>query len=85
MIAALWRGTSQRYPSTTAAACAAAIEARRAARAERCAIAGADVRIILNPIDQNPCAHWRKPMDMMRQGCSMSRFQAAQQWSTRSS
>jgi N-6 DNA methylase len=21
-----------------------------------------------SPIDQNPCAHWRKPMDMMRQG-----------------
>ena len=20
------------------------------------------------PIDQNPCAHWRSPMDMMRQG-----------------
>ena len=24
--------------------------------------------LIPNPIDQNPCAHWRKPMDMMRQG-----------------
>ena len=21
-----------------------------------------------SPIDQNPCAHWRNPMDMMRQG-----------------
>ena len=20
------------------------------------------------PIDQNPCAHWRSPMDMMHQG-----------------
>src|SRR5262249_5180755 len=25
-------------------------------------------RIIPNPIDQNPWAHWRSPMDMMRQG-----------------
>jgi hypothetical protein len=24
--------------------------------------------IITNPIDQNPWAHWRSPMDMMRQG-----------------
>ena len=24
--------------------------------------------LIPSPIDQNPCAHWRKPMDMMRQG-----------------
>ena len=24
--------------------------------------------LIPNPIDQNPFAHWRKPMDMMRQG-----------------
>ena len=23
---------------------------------------------IPNPIDQNPWAHWRSPMDMMRQG-----------------
>jgi hypothetical protein len=23
---------------------------------------------IPSPIDQNPCAHWRSPMDMMRQG-----------------
>ena len=28
-------------------------------------IAGA---VIPNPIDQNPWAHWRSPMDMMRQG-----------------
>jgi hypothetical protein len=25
-------------------------------------------RLIPNPIDQNPCAHWRNPMDMIRQG-----------------
>ena len=30
-------------------------------------------------IDQNPCVHWRSPMDMMRQGWSMSLFQASQQ------
>jgi ATP-binding cassette subfamily F protein 3 len=24
--------------------------------------------IIPSPIDQNRCAHWRNPMDMMRQG-----------------
>jgi hypothetical protein len=24
--------------------------------------------LIPNPIDQNPCAHWRNPMDMMRHG-----------------
>src|SRR6516165_9609884 len=38
-----------------------------------------------HPIDQNPWAHWRSPMDMMRQGWSTSLFHAAQQWSTRSS
>jgi hypothetical protein len=41
--------------------------------------------LIPNPIDQNPWAHWRSPMDMMRQGRSTSLFHAAQQWSTRSS
>ena len=25
-------------------------------------------KLIPVPIDQNPCAHWRSPMDMMRQG-----------------
>src|SRR6516162_1467734 len=25
-------------------------------------------QVIPNPIDQNPWAHWRSPMDMMRQG-----------------
>jgi len=47
-------------------------------------IAWAD-RLIPNPNDQNPWAHWRSPMDMMRQGWSTSLFHAAQQWSTRSS
>jgi DNA polymerase len=28
----------------------------------------AGARLIPNPIDQNPWAHWRSPMDMMRQG-----------------
>src|SRR5260370_35496314 len=42
-------------------------------------------RLIPNPIDQNPWAHWRSPMDMMRQGWSTSLFHAAQQWSARSS
>ena len=36
-------------------------------------------RVILILIDQNPCVHWRSPMDMMRQGWSMSLFQASQQ------
>src|SRR6266404_9605963 len=45
---------------------------------------GADMPLIPNPIDQNPWAHWRSPMDMMRQGWSTSLFHAAQQWSTRS-
>lgn len=35
--------------------------------------------LIPSPINQNPCAHWRKPMVMMRQGCSTSLFQAKQQ------
>jgi hypothetical protein len=25
-------------------------------------------KLIPSPIDQNPCAHWRNPMDMMRHG-----------------
>ena len=25
-------------------------------------------QLIPSPIDQNRCAHWRNPMDMMRQG-----------------
>jgi hypothetical protein len=27
-----------------------------------------DGAVIPSPIDQNPCAHWRNPIDMMRQG-----------------
>src|SRR5262249_21093554 len=27
-----------------------------------------EILLIPNPIDQNPRAHWRSPMDMMRQG-----------------
>ena len=46
---------------------------------------GRGFALIPVPIDQNPCAHWRSPMDMMRQGWSTSLFQALQQWSTRSS
>jgi hypothetical protein len=41
--------------------------------------------VIPAPFDQNPCAHWRRPMDMILQGWSTSLFQASQQWSTRSS
>src|SRR6266487_1589153 len=46
---------------------------------------GYDGELIPSPIDQYSCAHWRNPMDMMRQGGSTSLFQASQQWSTRSS
>ena len=41
--------------------------------------------LIPAPFDQNPCAHWRRPMDMILQGWSTSLFHASQQWSTRSS
>jgi hypothetical protein len=40
---------------------------------------GASLGLIPSPIDQNPCAQSRRPMDMMRQGWSMSLFHAAQQ------
>src|SRR5262249_55691330 len=57
-----------------------------AARAEGATGRFAHAGMLLpNPIDQNPWAHWRSPMDMMRQGWSTSLFHAAQQWSTRSS
>jgi hypothetical protein len=49
---------------------------------------GSDVfnfTIIPTPADQNPCAHSRRPMDMMRHGWSVRRFQWWQQWSTMSS
>jgi tripartite-type tricarboxylate transporter receptor subunit TctC len=42
-------------------------------------------KVIPAPFDQNPCAHWRRPMDMILQGWSTSLFHASQQWSTRSS
>jgi hypothetical protein len=32
------------------------------------AVLAATVSLIPNPIDQNRWAHWRNPMDMMRQG-----------------
>ena len=35
--------------------------------------------VILSPIDQNPCAHWRNPIHMIRQGWSMSLFHVSQQ------
>ena len=41
--------------------------------------------LIPAPFDQNPCAHWRRPMDKILQGWSTSLFHASQQWSTRSS
>jgi hypothetical protein len=41
--------------------------------------------VIPVPVDQNSCAHWRRPMDMILQGWSTSLFHASQQWSTRSS
>ena len=41
-------------------------------------------RIIPDPGDQDPCAHLRRPRDMMSQGRSMSLFHASQQWSTTS-
>ena len=36
----------------------------------------ANHRLIPSPIDQNRCAHWRNPMDMIFQGWSTSLFQA---------
>jgi transposase len=35
--------------------------------------------LIPSPVDQNLCAQSRRPMDMMRQGWSVSLFQAEQQ------
>ena len=37
-------------------------------RAHMKSLAERGIRIDPNPIDQNPWAHWRSPMDMMRQG-----------------
>ena len=36
-------------------------------------------QVISTCIDQNSFAHWRFSMDMMREGCSISLFQASQQ------
>ena len=36
-------------------------------------------QLIPSPVDQNPCAHSRNPMDMIRQGWSTSLFHASQQ------
>ena len=36
-------------------------------------------------IDQDACVQARWPMERMRQGCSMSSFQASQQWARMSS
>ena len=41
--------------------------------------------VIPRPIDQNPRAQVRRPIDLTRQGWSMSSFQASQQWATISS
>ena len=43
------------------------------------------IELIPGPINQNPCAQWRNPMDIILQGWSTSLFHASQQWSTRSS
>ena len=40
-----------------------------AVRGDQCkGRSGLSGSLIPNPIDQNSCAHWRNPMDMMRQG-----------------
>ena len=39
-----------------------------AAEIERWGKVVSSLALIPNPIDQNPWAHWRSPMDMMRQG-----------------
>ena len=41
--------------------------------------------VIPASINQNPCAHFRRPMDMIFQGWSMSLFQASQHSATISS
>ena len=69
------------------AGCLALYEAEKAQGTELPAIIGAlqeyieleEERLIPSPIDQNPCAHWRNPMDMIRQGWSTSLFHASQQ------
>lgn len=41
-----------------------------------------NARLIPTCMDHDPRAQLRRPMVMMRQGWSMSLFQASQQWST---
>ncbi len=55
-----------------------------AKRIKRWWVTNADGSVHLIPtcIDHDPCAQLRRPMVMMRQGWSMSLFQASQQWST---
>ena len=42
-------------------------------------VVGLPMAVIPSPTDQNRCAQSRRPMDVMRQGWSMRRFQAWQQ------
>jgi hypothetical protein len=49
---------------------------RSVADAARRAKSGIGQILIPRLIDQNSCAHWRNPMDMMLQGRSTSVFQA---------
>ena len=51
----------------------------------RARLAAFRAELIPVPVNQNSCAHWRRPMDMILQGWSTSLFHASQQWSTRSS
>jgi len=53
------RGSLPRTPSNFRHAESSPCRSIRAAQGEQ---------VIPNPIDQNPWAHWRSPMDMMRQG-----------------
>lgn len=39
-------------------------------------VIGKNAKLIPDLIDQNPCAHWRNPMDMIFQGRSTRVFQA---------
>src|SRR5262249_9032163 len=44
------------------------LEAGSDGAADNSAEGSSNQLLIPNPIDQNPWAHWRSPMDMMRQG-----------------
>jgi len=73
---ALWRaGTFQKaYDANQGEAVEVLIEGDQVATAikklmsTRIEWEGTATALIPNPIDQNSCAHWRNPMDMMRQG-----------------